>query len=67
MVGCGKAEKEVKSSIQSSVDKASHVLWFEAAHEMELGFPGGQRKNPPEMQKMQETRVQSLGWEDPLE
>ena len=24
-------------------------------------------KNPPEMQKMQETQVQALGWEDPLE
>ena len=24
-------------------------------------------KNPHAMQKMQETRVQSLGWEDPLE
>ena len=24
-------------------------------------------KNPPAMQKMQETRVQALGWEDPLE
>ena len=24
-------------------------------------------KNPPAVQVMQETRVQSLGWEDPLE
>ena len=40
-VGGGEAEKEVKSSIQASVGKASHVLSFEAAHEMELGFPGG--------------------------
>ena len=24
-------------------------------------------KNPPAMQEMQETRVQSLGWEDPPE
>ena len=24
-------------------------------------------KNPPAMQEKQETRVQSLGWEDPLE
>ena len=24
-------------------------------------------KNPPAMQKPQETQVQSLGWEDPLE
>ena len=30
-----------------------------------MGFPGGSVvKNPP---AMQETRVQSLGWEDPLE
>ena len=26
-----------------------------------------QVKNPPAMQETQETRVQSLGWEDPLE
>ena len=33
-----------------------------------LGFPGGSVvKNPPAMQEMQETWVQSLGWEDPLE
>ena len=32
------------------------------------GFPGGSAvKNPPAMQKIQETQVQSLGWEDPLE
>ena len=33
-----------------------------------LGFLGGSVvKNPPVMQGMQETRVQSLCWEDPLE
>ena len=34
-----------------------------------LGFPGGSVvKNPPAMQKMQKMlRLQSLGWEDPLE
>ena len=33
-----------------------------------MGFPGGTVvKNPPEMQELQETRVQSLGEEDPLE
>ena len=33
-----------------------------------LGFPGGSAvKNPPAMQESQEARVQSLGWEDPLE
>ena len=33
-----------------------------------LGFPGGSLvKNPPAVQEMQEMRVQSLGWEDPLE
>ena len=32
------------------------------------GFPGGSAvKNPPVMQEMQKTRVQSLGQEDPLE
>ena len=28
---------------------------------------GSVLKNPPEMQEMQETWVQPLGWEDPLE
>ena len=33
-----------------------------------LGFPGGSAvKNPPAVQKTQETRVLWLGWEDPLE
>ena len=33
-----------------------------------MGFPGGSVvKNPPIMQESQETWVQSLGWEDPLE
>ena len=33
-----------------------------------MGFPGGSVvKNPPAMQEPQETQVQSLGWEDPLE
>ena len=32
------------------------------------GFPGGSVvKNPPAMQEMHKTWVQSLGWEDPLE
>ena len=31
-------------------------------------FPGGSEiKNLPAMQELQEMRVQSLGWEDPLE
>ena len=35
---------------------------------MAWGFPRGSAvKNPPAMQETQETRVQSLGWEDPLE
>ena len=34
---------------------------------LELGFPGGSVvKNPPEMQEVQQARVQSLGEEDPL-
>ena len=32
-----------------------------------MGFPSGSVKNPPAMQEPQETRVQSLGWKDPLE
>ena len=33
-----------------------------------MGFPGGSvARNPPALQEPQETRVQSLGWEDPLE
>ena len=33
-----------------------------------MGFPGGSVvKNPPIMQESQETWVQSLCWEDPLE
>ena len=32
------------------------------------GFPGGSAiKNPPVTQELQETWVQPLGWEDPLE
>ena len=32
------------------------------------GFPGGSGvKNPSAMQEMQETQVQSLGWDDTLE
>ena len=35
------------------------------AYVFKLGFPGGSTvKNPPATQEM---RVQSLGWEDPLE
>jgi len=33
-----------------------------------VDFPGGSAvKNQPAMKKLQETQVQSLGWEDPLE
>ena len=33
-----------------------------------VGFPGGSGgKNLPAMQEPQETQIQSLGWEDPLE
>ena len=58
----------MKSSIQASVGKASHVLSFEAvmkwswASQVALVI-----KNPSAIQEMQETRVQSLGQEDPLE
>ena len=34
----------------------------------QVGFSGGSAvKNPAELQERQETQVQSLGWEDPLE
>ena len=37
-------------------------------HLLFVGFPSGSEvKNPPAVQEMQETRVQFLGWEDPLE
>ena len=33
-----------------------------------MGFPGGLAvKNPPVMQELQESRVQSLEWDNPLE
>ena len=35
---------------------------------VQRGFDGSSMiKNPPARQEIQETRVQSLGWEDPLE
>ena len=35
---------------------------------MMMGFPGGSVvQNLPAMQELQETWVQSLGWQDPLE
>ena len=41
---------------------------FLYTHTAHIGFPGGSAvKNLPVMQKMQETRVRSLGREDPLE
>ena len=47
----------------------SRAIWitYQLVREA-VGFPGGQgMKNPPAMQETQGTRVQSLGWEDPLE
>ena len=46
-----------------------HLLGpFGEIHWIWEGFPGGSMvKDLPAMQKMQETRVWSLGWEDPLE
>ena len=33
-----------------------------------MSFPGGSAvKNPPSIQKLQETQFTSLGWKDPLE
>ena len=37
-------------------------------HRYFMGFPGGSGvKNPPAIQELQAMRIQSLGWEDPLE
>ena len=42
--------------------------YFLSTHCRLWGFPGGSAvKNLPAVQKMQETQVQSSGWEDPLE
>ena len=44
------------------------LLYFLRYGAVILDFPGGSIvKNPPAMQKTQETRLQSLGQEDPLE
>ena len=44
-----------------------HSLFYHLSV-LALGFPRGLAvKNPPAMQEPQETRVQSLGWEDSLE
>ena len=43
-------------------------LWIKEALTASLGFLGGSVvNNPPAIQEPQETQVQSLGWEDPLE
>ena len=34
---------------------------------MKGDFSGGSVKNPPAMQEVQETQVQSLDWEDPMD
>ena len=40
----------------------------EQANYLEMSFPGGANgKEPPCQCRRQETRVRSLGWEDPLE
>ena len=42
--------------------------YFVMPYRLLQNFPGGSVvKNLPAVQEMQETRVQSLGWEDPLE
>ena len=41
---------------------------FRSLLSLHMGFPGGSGvKNLPSVQEMQETRVLSLGWENPLE
>ena len=43
-------------------------LWFDCKNAIKEGFSGGSEvKNLPAMQETQETCVQSLGQEDPLE
>ena len=45
----------------------SELHFFLCLH-VNMPFPGGSVvKTPPAMQETQETRVKSLGWEDPLE
>ena len=49
-------------------EKYTIVCFFLIVIEVSCSFPGGAVvKNPPAMQEMQETQVQSLGWDDPLE
>jgi len=44
----------------------THIIYI--CMDVYMGFPGGSIvKNPPAVQETQETRVQSLGGEDPLE
>ena len=44
------------------------VKYFLSTRYRLWGFPGGSAvKNLPAVQKMQETQVQSSGWDDPLE
>ena len=44
------------------------VSWLWLQLQEALGFPGDSVvKNPPSMREVRELRVQSLGWEDPLE
>ena len=52
-------------SFQNKVGNFTH---FTAVHLGTIGFSDGSvGKNPPAMQKIQETCVRSLDWEDPLE
>ena len=54
------------AEVQIMRTRADHACWsIITSVIMSMGFPGGSPvKNPP---AVQETRVQSLGWEDPLE
>ena len=46
------------------VDKTQFVCEFDELQNTNWGPSGSMAKNPP---AMQETQVQSLGWEEPLE
>ena len=59
---------EGPGSLQSMGSKKLDTTWRLNHHGLNLGFSRGSAvKNPPAMQDKQETRVRSLGREDPLE
>ena len=60
-VGCHFLLQRMKVKSESEVTQSQMPKFHK------LGFPSGSVvKNPPAMQEPQKTKVQSLGWEDPL-